>query len=174
MTETSFVHWEFMTEFWVEVAEAVLRIDVLIRVLEIVLGLFGFAGLAALSECRRTTKRLKKYVKSYMQSAGFEWTNQTDEFVVAHRVRAFEILSRNIQVLQPRTPWASNRVEDVRDALESLHSAITIFRGEHLPLPRLGAFPLPPNQATEAHVRERIVERLRAIKWPRLEKSTER
>ncbi len=134
------------------------------------LGLFGFAGLAALLECRRTTKRLKKYVKSYMQSAEFEWTNQTDEFAVAHRVRAFEILSRNVQALQPRTPWASNRVEDVRDALESLHRAITIFRGEHLPLPRLGAFPLPPNQATEAHVREHIVERLRAIKWLRLEK----
>ena len=162
-----------MTDFWIEVAEVVLRIDVLIGVVETVLGLFSFAGLAALWERHRTTKRLKKYVASYMQSAEFEWTNQTEEFAVVHRVRAFELLLRNVQALQPRTPWAYNRVEEVRDILESLHRAITIFRGEHLPLPRLGELPLPPNQATEAHVRELIVERLRAVKWLRLEKPAE-
>ena len=162
-----------MTEFWIEVAAVVLRIDVLIGVVQIVLGIVSYAGLVALLEWRRTTKRLKKYVASYMQAVEFEWTNQIEEFVVAHRVRAFELLLRNIQALQPRTPAAYKRVEEVRDVLERLHRAIPIVRGEHLPLPKVGEFPVPPNQTTEAQVRELVVEGLRAIKWLRLEKPAE-
>ena len=68
--------------------------------------------------------------------------------------------------MHPTTPLANKRVEDVRDAVEFFHAGvIPIFRGEHLPLPIMGEFPIEPSDAIEAHVREHVIDKLRAIKW---------
>ena len=119
--------------------------DFLIRFGEIMLGLFSFAGLIALWEWRRTTKRLKKYVTGYVRSVEFEWQNQTEEFALMDRVRVFEILLRRVQAMHPQTPGANRRVEEVRDVLEQFHSTRRIFREEHLPLRRIDEFPTEPN-----------------------------
>ena len=142
-----------MGEFWIGVAETLL-------------GIFSFAGLIAFLEWRRTTKRLRKCVTDYVESGELEWQNQTDEFALMHRVRAFELLLRKVEVLQPRTPSAYKRVEEVRDAVEFFHrGGIPILNGEHLPLATIGAFPITPSDAAEALVRKYVLERLRAIKW---------
>ena len=149
-----------MFDFWIGVAETML-------------GLFSVAGLIALWEWHRTTKRLKKYVANYIQSVEFEWQNQTDDFALMHRVRAYELLLRNVLILQPRTPRAYKRVEEDRDVLEKWHRGIPIFRGEHLPLPKLGEFPTVPSHAIEAQVRKDVLEGLRAIKWLGLKEPAE-
>ena len=77
-----------MSDFWIGVAETAL-------------GLFSVAALVSVWEWHRTTKRLKKYVTQYIDSAEFEWENQTEKFALMHRVRAFEILLRNIEGLRP-------------------------------------------------------------------------
>jgi hypothetical protein len=59
--------------------------------------------------------------------------------------------------------------------VEFLHrQPIPIYGDKHLPLPKLGEFPYPPSQAFEAHVRDHVLEKLRAIKWLELEKRTEK
>ena len=148
--------------------------DFLVGAAETALGLFSVALLVSLWEWRRTTKRLKKYVTKYIDAVEFEWQDQTAEFVLMHRVRAFELISRQVQVLQPRSPGAYYRVEQVRDVLERFHRAIPIFRGEHLPLPEIGKFPLPSNERMEASLRQDILEDLRAIKWLGLQESAKR
>ena len=91
-----------------------------------------------------------------------------------HRVRAFELLLRKVQAMEPRTPGAYYRAEAVRDALECFHrGGIPILGKQHMPLPKIGEFPFPPNIAIEAQVRERVLEKLRAIKWLRLPGSTD-
>ena len=150
-----------MSDFWIGVAETAL-------------GLFSVAALVSVWEWHRTTKRLKKYVTQYIDSAEFEWENQTEKFALMHRVRAFEILLRNIEGLQPRTPGAYYRVEQVRDVLEHFHRSIPIWRGQHLPLPKIGEFPLPqPNYAMEASVRHDTLEKLKKIQWLRLKEPAE-
>ena len=92
-----------------------------------------------------------------------------------HRVRAFEILLRNVYAMQPTTPWANKRVEEVRDQLEFFHRAYMVLNGEHLPLAKPGDFPVEqPNSTIEAQMRQMILEGLRAIKWLRLKESAER
>ena len=162
-----------MSDFLIEVAEIVSGREFWIGVAEIIVGVFSLTMLIALSEWYRTTKRLKKYVKKYIESGEFEWRNKTPEFAVMHRVRAFEILLRKVEALQPRTPKAYRRVEEVRDVLEEFHRGmIPIFKEEHLPLPRIGEFPMTPSDVSETFVRNRVLEGLRAIKWLRLEKPT--
>ena len=51
-----------MSDFWIGVAETVA-------------GLFSVAVLVSLWEWHRTTKRLKKYVRSYKEAVEFEWQN---------------------------------------------------------------------------------------------------
>ena len=148
--------------------------DIVIEAAEVALGLLSFTILIAWWEWRNATKRLKKEVTSYIKSVEFEWQNQTEEFALMHRVRAFEILLRNVQAQQPRTPGAHKRVEQVRDVLESFHRRfIPIFRGEHLPLPKFGEFPALPDVTIEAEVRKHVLEGLRAIKWLRLKEPAE-
>ena len=144
-------------------------------VIEIIASLFSFSVLITLWERRYTTKRLKKYVSNYLTSLEFEWQNQTAEFALMHRVRAFELLLRNVRVMQPTTPLANKRVQEVRDAVEFFHTGgIPVFRGEHLRLPNTGEFPVAPNDATEALVREHVLKKLRAIKWLNLQGSAVR
>ena len=147
--------------------------DFLTRVVEIILGFFSIAFLITLWELRYTTKRLKNYVASYMESVEFPWQNQTDEFTRMHRVRSFEILLRKVQILQPRTPGAYKRATEVQEVLEHFHKAVPIFRGEHLPLPNLGEFPVVPNDGGEAFVRDHVIKGLRAIKWLGLKEPAE-
>ena len=143
-----------------------------IGVVQTLVGILSFASVVAFLEWRHTTKRLKKYVTQYVESVEFEWSNQTRKFAVMHRVRAFEILLRHVEALRPRTPGAYKRVEEVRDAVEYFHRTIPIFRGEHLPLPRLGEFPLPPDERFEAQLRGDVLEKLRSIKWLGLKESS--
>lgn len=139
------------------------------------LGLLSFAALMAWWERRCTTKQLKKYVATYKERVEFKWRNQTEGFVLMHRVRAFELFLRNVSALQPRTSGAYKRVEQVRDVLEYFHREVIALIGvKHVPLPKMGEFPLPLNLATEAQVRQTVLEGLRALKWLRLEKPTER
>ena len=160
-----------MPEFIAAIIEVVRRPDFWLGVLQTMLGLFSFGLLVALFEWRRTTKRLRRFVTSYIEAVEFEWQNQTKDFVVMHRVRAFEVLLRNVQSLQPRTPGAYQRVEEVRDALEYLHKCIPIFRGEHLPLPSPEQFPVEPNSHTEPQIRAHVLRNLRSIGWLRLKSS---
>ena len=163
--------YNVVSEFWIGVVEIVLGRDFWIGVVETLLSLFSFAALIYLLEWRSTTRRLKKHVASYIKSVEFKWTNQTDEFALMYRVRVFELLLRRVQAMQPRTPSAYKRVEEVRDALEYFHrGGVQILNGEHLPLPKFDEFPIRPNREIEAQVRERILENLRAIKWLGLEK----
>ena len=135
-------------------------------ILKIVFGIFGFTALMATLELYRTTQRLKLEVENYIKAVNFEWENQTAEFALMDRVRAFEVLLRNVQAQQPRTPIAYRRVEQVRDALEFFHRTRAVHQGQHLPLPKLEEFPIqPPSPAIEAHFRSDILKRLRAIKW---------
>ena len=149
-------------------------VEFLVGVLKFVLGFVGVAGLIALYDWYDTTERLRKYVTLYVNYAEFEWKNQSDEFVLTHRVRAFELLLRNLEDVRPRTLPGFKRVEAVRDVVEYFHRrAIPVLGNKHLPLPKLGEFPYPPSQAVEAHVRNHVLEELRAIKWLELEKRTE-
>ena len=50
------------------------------RLFEIVASIFGISVVFTLWERHYTTKRLKKYVSSYLESVEFEWQNQTEEF----------------------------------------------------------------------------------------------
>lgn len=150
-----------MEDFWIGVAETVL-------------GLFSVAGLVALWEWYRTTERLRKFVTDYIGAVEFEWQNQTEEFALMHRVRAFEVLLRKVLILRPRTPGAYRRVEQVREALERLHMSIPIWRGRHLPLPKLGEFPFATDSAFEPQFRENLVKRLTAIKWLRFDELRDR
>ncbi|MDE2925259.1 MAG: hypothetical protein OXT71_02535 [Acidobacteriota bacterium] len=150
--------------------------ETLIRVGEILLGLVSFTALSTLWEWCRTTKRLREHVRSYVKAVEFKWKNQTEEFATMHRIRAYEVLLRRVQALQPRTPFAYRRMEEVRDALEFLHMATPVFQGKHLPLARIGEFPIKhvdstsrPKLSSEAWVRQKILERLRAITWLKLE-----
>lgn len=148
--------------------------DLFTTVGEIMLSVFSIAGLIALWERHHTTKRLKSYVARYMESVEFQWHSQTDEFVLMHRVRSFELLLRRVQILQPRTPGAYKRVEAVRDILEYFHmEGVLIFEGEHLLLPTFAEFPVIPNDTTEAYVRDHITSGLRAIKWLGLKERAE-
>ena len=143
-------------------------------VLKFALGFVGVAGMIAFYDWYDTTERLRKYVSLYVNYAEFEWTNQSDEFVLTHRVRAFELLLRNLDDVRPWTLPAFKRVEAVRDVVEYFHRrAIPILGDKHLPLPKLGEFPYPLSQAVEAHVTNHVLEGLRAIKWLELEKRTE-
>ena len=146
----------------------------LIGVAETVLGLFSLAGLVALWEWHRTTERLRKFVTDYIGAVEFEWQNETEEFALMHRVRAFEVLLRKVLTLRPRTPGAYRRVEQVREALESLHMSIPIWRGQHLPLPKLGEFPFAADSAFEAQFREDLVKRLKVIKWLKFDELRDR
>ena len=148
--------------------------DFLIGVGETVLGLFSVAGLISVWEWHRTTVRLKKFLAEYIGWVEFAWQDQTEEFALMHRVRAFEVLLRKVMMLRPRTPGAYRRAEQVRDALEMFHTRITIWRGQHLPLPKLGEFPIGPDAAFEAQFREDVAKRLRAIKWLRYDELCER
>ena len=142
-------------------------------VAEVGLGLFSYAVVLALWERFRTTQRLRKYISSYQYAADFEWTNQTEEFVLMHRVRSFEVLLRRVQALQPRTPIAYGRVEEVRDAIEYFHRTVSVFRGEHMPLPSLTEFPFPKellNASSEVFLRTQIFQKLREINWLQLDK----
>lgn len=163
-----------MWDFWICFLETVTTWDFWVDVLKYVVGLVGFTTLMAFWELCRTKKRLKKEVKDYIKSVEFEWKNQTEEFVLMHKVRRFEVLLRNVRALQPRTPRAYKCVEEVREKLEFLHVAIPVFREEHLPLPKLGEFPIqPPNSESETFVRQKVLEKLRTIKWLKLKKPTE-
>ena len=143
--------------------------------LEIIASVFGISVLITLWERHYTTKRLRKYVSKYLESVEGEWQNQTDEFILMHRVRAFELLLRRVRGMRPTTPLANMRVDEVRDAAEFFHTdVITIFRGEHLPLPKMGEFPMEPNDEIESHVREYVLDKLRAIKWLGLEEPANR
>ena len=136
-----------------------------------VLALAGYTAFGAFVEFRRTTQRLRKYVSSYLKRATFEWPNQTEEFALMDRVRSFEILLREVQAIQPRTPYAYRRVEEVRNAIEFLHRGIPIVEGRHLPLPRLTDFPVQEGSfsaSVEADVRKYTLCELRQIKWLRL------
>lgn len=144
--------------------------DFLIGIADTLLAVVSFAGLIVWLERFSTTNRLKKYVKGYLEAVEFDWQNQTKEFAFMHRVRRFELLLRNVQVLRPTTYLASNRVAEVRDVLEEFHrGGIPILKGEHLPLRKFDEFPIEPSDATEAFVRDKVLEGLRAIKWLRLE-----
>lgn len=155
-----------MSDLLIWIAETVQTGGFWRGVLEVAAGVFSFALLMALSEWLRTTRRLKKCVTSYVKTVEFEWKNQTEEFVLMHRVRAFELLLRRVEALQPRTPGAYHRVEQVRDVLESWHNkGIIVLDGEHLPLPRRGEFPLPMRPEFEAQVTNDVLRGLRAIKW---------
>lgn len=84
--------------------------EVLWSVVEVTLGIVSSAGLLLVWEWYRTRQRLRQYVKSYLKSVEFDWTNQTVEFALMHRVRVFELLLRKLQALQPRTPAAYRQV----------------------------------------------------------------
>ena len=159
-----------MSELWIRVLEILAGLDFWIGVVQILFGLFSFAGLIALIERHRTTRRLREHVSWYIDKVEFEWKNQTVEFILMHRIRAFELLLRRVQAMNPRTPGAYVRVEAVRDALEwHYRSGILIKGGMHLPLPEIGKFPYPPSPITEAQVRRDILEKLRMIKWLRID-----
>ena len=160
-----------MCDFLITVAEIASGRDFWIGVTETLLGLLSFAGLFSLLEWHRTSKLLKKHVTGYIKSVEYKWKNQTDDFGFMHRVRLFELLLRRVQVMQPRTPGAYKRVEEVRDALEYFHRAgVQIHLEQHLALPKFDEFPIKPNAKIEAQVRELVLERLRAIKWLGLKK----
>ena len=149
-------------------------VEILLRLIEVLLGLFGFSALIVYVDLRYTTKRLKRHVLRYLRSVEFDWRKESDEFVLMYKVRAFELLLRNMRAIQPTTPWANERADEIRDAVEFFHRGATaIFRGEVLPLPNAGEFPLPDNR-TETHVRETILENLRKIKWLGLQELTEK
>ena len=149
-------------------------VEFLVGVLKFLLVFVGVASLIAFCDWYDTTARLRKYVTLYVNHAEFEWKNQPDEFVLTHRVRAFELLLRNLENVRPLTLLAFKRVEAVRDVVEYFHRrAIPILGDKHLPLPKLGEFPYPPSQAVEARIRNHVLEELRAIKWLELEKRTE-
>ena len=159
-----------MGELWLRALEVLMGFDFWIGVVQTLTGLFSFAGLIALIEWHRTTRRLRKYVSSYIGSVEFEWQNQTEEFILMHRVRAFELLLRRVQAMEPRTPGAYYRAEAVRDVLEWFHrGGIPVLGNQHIPLSEIGKFPFPPNFAIESQVREHILEKLREIKWLRIE-----
>ena len=162
-----------MWDLLIWISETVQTGDFWSGVLEVAAGVFSFTVLMALSEWRRTTKRLKKYVTAYKEGVEYEWQDKTEEFVVTYRVRAFELLLRNVLTLQPRTPAAYRRVEQIRDVLERWHRGIPIIGDEPLPLPKLGEFPAPPSAAIEAFLRNYLLERLRAIKWLGLKEPAE-
>lgn len=150
-------------------------VNFLVGVLKFLLGFVGVAGLIALYDLYDTTERLRTYVTLYANHAEFEWKNQPDEFVLTHRVRAFELLLRNLEDVRSWTLPAFKRVEAVRDVVEYFHRrAIPVLGNKHLPLPKLGEFPYPPSQEVEAYVRNHVLEELRAIKWLGLEKRAER
>ena len=156
-----------------EVIETVLGSDFWRGVAGIMLGLFSITGLFALLEWRRITKRLKKDVTNYIDAVEFEWRNQTEEFIVMDRIRAFEVLLKDVQSLRPTTPGAYKRVQQVRDAVEFFHRARAVLNEEHLPLPKPDEFPLPTTHRTaegELFVRQKVLEELRKNKWLGLEK----
>ena len=148
-------------------------VEFLVGVLKLLLGFVGVAGLIAFCDWYDTTARLRKYVTLYLNYVEFEWKNQPDEFVLTHRVLAFELLLRNLEDVRPLTLPAFKRVEAVRDVVEYFHRhPIPILGNKHLPLPKLGEFPYPPNQATETQVRNHVLEELSTIKWLKLENRT--
>ena len=144
--------------------------EFLLGVAKYLLSLVSFTGLIILYDWCDTTKRLQRYVTAYKNHVEFEWKNQPDKFAVMHRVRAYELLLRNLEALRPWTPLASKRVEMVWDEVEYFHrEGIPVLREEHLPLPKLGEFPYSPSPEIETYVTNHLLEGLRAIKWLRLE-----
>ena len=136
------------------------------RIIDTILGITGFTAIMSVNELRHTIVRLRKVINRYIDAVEFGWTNQTEEFALDHRVRAYEVMLRNVQAIQPRTPLAYRRVEQVRDAVEFFHRNIGVYQDKHRPLPKLDEFPyrsLTPEM--EVPVRRKILEELRAIKW---------
>ena len=138
---------------------------------QILFALFSFATFQAFCEWRLTTKLLRKYVAQYIESVAFEWTNETTEFIITYRVRAFEILLRNLQSMQPRTGCARKRVEEVQDVLENFHNCKVILNRKVLPLPDPNKFPFDIYQNGHIHkeieptIRNETLKKLQAIKW---------
>lgn len=71
-------------------------VEFLVGVLKFLLGFVGVAGLIAFCDWYDTTARLRKYVTLYVNYVEFEWKNRPDEFVLTHRVLAFELLRCDI------------------------------------------------------------------------------
>ena len=141
-----------------------------VGVAQVALGLFSFTSLLAIIEWCHTTKRLRDCVTRYIESVEFEWTNKPKEFAFTYRIRAFEILLRRVQSMQPRTFGAYRRVEEVRNILEEWHTGMLICNMQVLPLPDLERFPFEPSEESECAVRKHALEKLQSIKWLKLKK----
>ena len=60
-------------------------VEILLRLIEVLLGLFGFSALIVYVDLRYTTKRLRRHVLRYLRSVEFDWRKESDEFVLMYR-----------------------------------------------------------------------------------------
>jgi len=139
-------------------------------ILQIVLGIFGYTAIAMIGEVVRTRHRLRKGVEAYVRDVNRQWTGQPQHFVLMNKVRAFERLLREVQMLQPRSIPAHRMVERVREEVEWVHRGAVWRDGVPMEPARLDQFPYVEgvDDSVESTVREHVLDGLRKIRWLRL------
>ena len=128
-------------------------------------------------EVVHTRCELRRIVHSYRESAEFEWSNSTPEFVEAYRIRRYESFARQLYLARPRSFAAHVFWKQVRDVVSEYHDHVTVrakngdwSNGEEvLPSVSFEDFPIPDGwrggKPLFAYFHEKLMERLMQIKW---------